>query len=225
MTKHVLLIDDHALFREGLQELLTRRGVDTVTTAADGETGIELAARERPDIVLLDIRMSGMQGPDVLRQLRRAGLAMPVVMLTTSHEEGDLVECLRNGAQGYLLKDMDPDELTGALEDILGGQTVVAPRLAQLLARVVQGQPDQEEDLDPFARLTPREFEILGLLAEGRSNKVIAQKLGISDGTVKLHVKAILRKLGLNSRVEAAVLAVQHGLPRREPAGEVSRGD
>ena len=225
MTQHVLLIDDHALFREGLQELLTRRGIETVSAAGNGESGIELATRLQPDIILLDIRMPGMNGLEVLRRLRQADLNMPVVMLTTSNEENDLVECLRNGAQGYLLKDMDPGDLINALMDIVKGQTVVAPHLAQLLARVVQGHPGESSEANPFDQLTPRENEILGLLAEGQSNKVIAQNLGISDGTVKLHVKAILRKLGLHSRVEAAVLAVQHGLRRAAPAGDTTRGD
>jgi two-component system, NarL family, nitrate/nitrite response regulator NarL len=212
MTQRVLLIDDHTLFREGLQELLGRRGIETVGAVGDGETGIRLARELEPDVILLDMRMPGMNGLEVLRRLRQAGLRMPVVMLTTSTEEQDLVECLRNGAQGYLLKEMDPGDLVNALEDIMGGKTVVAPQLAQLLARVVQGQTGTEEEPNPFDVLTPRESEILGLLAEGQSNKVIARNLGISDGTVKLHVKAILRKLGVHSRVEAAVLAVQQGL-------------
>jgi two-component system, NarL family, nitrate/nitrite response regulator NarL len=212
MTQRVLLIDDHTLFREGLQELLGRRGIETVGAVGDGETGIRLARELEPDVILLDMRMPGMNGLEVLRRLRQGGLRMPVVMLTTSTEEQDLVECLRNGAQGYLLKEMDPGDLVNALEDIMGGKTVVAPQLAQLLARVVQGQTGTDEEPNPFEVLTPRESEILGLLAEGQSNKVIARNLGISDGTVKLHVKAILRKLGVHSRVEAAVLAVQQGL-------------
>lgn len=225
MTQRVLLIDDHTLFREGLQELLGRRGIETVGAVGDGETGIRLASELQPDVILLDMRMPGMNGLEVLRRLRQAGLRMPVVMLTTSTEEQDLVECLRNGAQGYLLKEMDPGDLVNALEDIMGGKTVVAPQLAQLLARVVQGQTGTDEEPNPFDVLTPRESEILGLLAEGQSNKVIARNLGISDGTVKLHVKAILRKLGVHSRVEAAVLAVQQGLRSgsgnsREASGE-----
>ncbi|OOG22452.1 two-component system response regulator NarL [Thioalkalivibrio denitrificans] len=219
MTWRVLLIDDHALFREGLQELLRRRGIETVGAVGDGEEGIRLAQELDPEVILLDMRMPGMNGLEVLRRLRQSGLDMPVVMLTTSTEEQDLVECLRNGAQGYLLKEMEPGALVDALEDIMRGKTVVAPHLAQLLARVVQGQSGQEQEPNPFDVLTPRESEILGLLAEGQSNKVIARNLGISDGTVKLHVKAILRKLGVHSRVEAAVLAVQHGLRANVTAG------
>ncbi|MEE8343268.1 MAG: LuxR C-terminal-related transcriptional regulator, partial [Gammaproteobacteria bacterium] len=140
------------------------------------------------------------------------GFKQPVVMLTTSSDEADLVESLRNGAQGYLLKDMDPDALVLALRDIVAGKTVVAPDLAPVLAKVVQGDNTDNIDAGPFADLTPRETEILSLVADGQSNKVIARNLGISDGTVKLHVKAILRKLGVHSRVEAAVIAVEQGL-------------
>lgn len=227
MTQRVLLIDDHTLFREGLQELLTRRNIETVGAVGDGETGIRLARELLPDVILLDMRMPNMNGLEVLRRLRQAGLRMPIVMLTTSTEENDLIECLRNGAQGYLLKEMEPADLVDALEEIIQGKTVVAPRLAQLLVRVVQGQPEPSADAPgPFDALTPREGEILSLLAEGQSNKVIARNLGISDGTVKLHVKAILRKLGVHSRVEAAVLAVQHNIgsslprPADPPSGD-----
>jgi two-component system nitrate/nitrite response regulator NarL len=209
----VLIIDDHALFRVGLQELLTRRGITVIDAIGDGAEGIRLAQESEPDVVLLDLRMPVMDGLTVLRRLREAGMTMPVVMLTTSTEERDLVESLRNGAQGYLIKDMEPDEVVSALEEIVEGNTVVAPELTGVLAKVVQGGgSDDLAPEDPFAELTPREREILCHVAEGQSNKVIARNLGISDGTVKLHVKAVLRKLGLHSRVEAAVKAVEHGL-------------
>jgi two-component system nitrate/nitrite response regulator NarL len=225
MTQRILLIDDHTLFREGLQELLSRHDIETVGAVGDGETGIRLARELLPDVILLDMRMPTMNGLEVLRRLRQGGLRMPIVMLTTSTEESDLIECLRNGAQGYLLKEMEPGDLVDALEEIIEGKTVVAPHLAQLLVRVVQGQPEPVPDQPgPFDALTPREGEILSLLAEGQSNKVIARNLGISDGTVKLHVKAILRKLGVHSRVEAAVLAVQHSLSGSLPRSVESSG-
>ncbi|MCP5141877.1 MAG: response regulator [Chromatiales bacterium] len=210
----IILIDDHALFRTGLQELLSRRDIDVVAAVADGREGINLAQELRPDVILLDLRMPNMNGVSVLQNLRNEGLTMPVVMLTTSNEERDLVECLRNGASGYLLKDMEPNELVAALTDIVNGKTIIAPELAGVLAKVVSGgetAPAEEEKPSQFSDLTARETEILCLLAEGQSNKVIARNLGISDGTVKLHVKAILRKLGVHSRVEAAVLAVGQG--------------
>jgi len=212
MSLRILMIDDHTLFRVGLQGLLEHRGIEVVAAVGDGQEGIRLASELEPDVVLLDMRMPGMDGLGVLRQLRQAGLNMPISMLTTSSNEQDLVEALRSGAQGYLIKDMQPDELVVALRDIVAGKTVVAPDLAPVLAKVVQGETVTEQGDSPFDELTPRESEILGLLAEGQSNKTIARNLGISDGTVKLHVKAILRKLGVHSRVEAAVIAVEHGM-------------
>ncbi len=213
MKLRVLVIDDHTLFREGLEGLLSRRDIDVVASVGNGEEGIRLAQELKPDIILLDMRMPEINGLGVLSRLNDMGLEMPISMLTTSTEERDLVEALQNGAKGYLLKDMEPDSLVVALRDIVNGETVVAPTLAPVLAKVVQGNvPETEQEETPFEDLTPRETEILGLLAEGQSNKVIARNLGISDGTVKLHVKAILRKLDVHSRVEAAVLAVEHGL-------------
>jgi two-component system nitrate/nitrite response regulator NarL len=213
MSLQVLLIDDHTLFREGLEGLLARRGIRVLAAVGDGREGLRLARELSPDVILLDMRMPELDGMEVLKQLRQSGFRMPIVMLTTSSDERDLVQSLRSGAQGYLLKDMEPDELVLALRDIVAGKTVVAPDLAPVLAKVVQGEalPSAAEE-SPFAELTPRESEILALLAEGQSNKVIARNLGISDGTVKLHVKAILRKLGVHSRVEAAVIAVEKGL-------------
>jgi len=212
MTLRIILIDDHTLFRVGLQGLLEHRGIEVVAAVGDGQEGLRLAEELKPDVVLLDMRMPGMSGIEVLRQLRQNGLEMPIAMLTTSSNEQDLVESLRSGAQGYLIKDMQPDDLVVALRDIVAGKTVVAPDLAPVLAKVVQGESITPRDPSPFSDLTPRETEILGLLAEGQSNKAIARNLGISDGTVKLHVKAILRKLGVHSRVEAAVIAVERGL-------------
>jgi len=213
MSLKVLVIDDHTLFREGLEGLLRRRDIEVVASVGDGQDGIRLAIELEPDIILLDMRMPGMDGLSVLEQLKQHELKMPISMLTTSSEERDLVEALRNGASGYLLKDMEPDSLVVALREIVNGKTVVAPTLAPILAKVVQGDiPPVGKNETPFSDLTPRETEILGLLAEGQSNKVIARNLGISDGTVKLHVKAILRKLKVHSRVEAAVLAVEQGL-------------
>lgn len=212
MSLRVLLIDDHTLFRVGLEGLLAHRNIDVIASIGGGREGLQCAKDLKPDVVLLDMRMPDIDGIDVLRKLRDTGFQNPIVMLTTSTDERDLVESLRNGAQGYLLKDMEPDELVLALRDIVGGKTVVAPDLAPVLAKVVQGDGLLPDEASPFDDLTPRESEILSLLAEGQSNKVIARNLGISDGTVKLHVKAILRKLGVHSRVEAAVIAVEQGL-------------
>jgi two-component system nitrate/nitrite response regulator NarL len=208
----IVVIDDHTLFREGLQTLLVRHGIEVVASVGDGSEGIRLAQELRPDIVLLDMRMPNMSGLEVLKQFQQAKFEAPIAMLTTSGDERDLVEALRNGAKGYLLKDMEPDDVVVALREIIKGETVVAPNLTQILAKVVKGEDPLEPESSPLDSLTPREREILSLLAEGQSNKVIARNLGISDGTVKLHVKAILRKLNIHSRVEAAVIAVEQGI-------------
>lgn len=213
----VQLIDDHTLFRLGLKNLLERSGIEVIAAASTGQEGLDMVHDANPDVILLDMRMPDMDGLAVLKQLRAAGVTVPITMLTTSNDEQDLVETLRNGAQGYLLKDMDPDELVAALYNIVKGETVVAPQLAGTLARALQGKSDKPEQKTPLSELTPREYEIIEHLAIGQSNKVIARELGITDGTVKLHVKAILRKLNIRSRVEAAVIAVEQGLGRKRP--------
>lgn len=212
----ILLIDDHALFRIGLQELLQRRGIDVVAALGDCREGIDLATEAKPDVVLLDMRMPDMNGIEVLRELRKRKLSMPIAILTTSRDETDVINSLQEGAQGYLLKDMEPDDLIAALENIVNGNTVVANELTNVLAKAVKGEPQESSAQAAFANLTPREREILCHLADGQSNKVIARNLGISDGTVKLHVKAILRKLDVHSRVEAAVIAVEQSLCPRD---------
>ncbi|MBK1693530.1 two-component system response regulator NarL [Chromatium weissei] len=210
----VLLIDDHALFRCGLQELLERRGLEVIAVG-DATTGLQRVIDTNPDVILLDMRMPQLSGLELLRQLRAAQQMMPIAMLTTSTEERDVIESLQSGAQGYLLKDMEPEALIAALSEIVHGRTVVAPELAIVLARAVQAKARDVQSSSKIADLTPREQEILCHLAEGQSNKAIARQLGISDGTVKLHVKAILRKLEVHSRVEAAVIAVERELCNR----------
>ena len=208
----VLMIDDHALFRMGLSELLERRGIEVVAALGDCEEGIAWVEEKAPDVVLLDMRMPTMNGLQVLKELRRRQVTMPIVMLTTSREESDVVNALQNGARGYLLKDMEPEELIKALQHIVAGQTIFAQELTVVLAKAVSGEVQGPATHRALAELTPRELEILCHLAEGQSNKVIARNLGISDGTVKLHVKAILRKLDVHSRVEAAVIAVEENI-------------
>ncbi|MBI1942385.1 MAG: response regulator [Betaproteobacteria bacterium] len=214
----VLLIDDHALVRKGIEELLQSRGVQVVASVSSGEEGVRRARELGTDIILLDVKMPGMTGIETLKQLRASGVGAPVVMLTMSREDADLGAALRGGAQGYLLKDSEPDDLVPAREAVLQGDHVVAQEVVGTLARLVRSDSGPERETPrraaPFAELTPRELEILECVADGLSNKMIARALQITDGTVKLHVKAILRKLGMRSRVEAAVSAVEHGLGR-----------
>lgn len=212
----VFLIDDHALFRAGLESLFSRRGIEVVGHSADGIENLHTIADLRPDIILLDMHLGATHGSSVLDVLNAAKTGIPVVALTTSRDEKDLLSCLRKGAHGYLLKDMEPDQLVAALDTVLAGETAVAPEMTGILASALrEGKSAADSDeAGPFSQLTPREREILRHLASGQSNKLIARELGISDGTVKLHVKAVLRKLGVHSRVEAAVMAVEHGLGR-----------
>ena len=216
MNLKILIIDDHRLFREGLQSLLQRRNIDVVAAVGDGNEGIKLARELNPDIILLDMRMPIIDGISVLIQLKKRELNMPIVILTTSSNEQDLLEALKNGASGYLLKDMEPDALVTAMRDINGGKTVVAPHLTSVLVRFIQGDTTTIQKQGPFSALTPREGEILKLIADGQGNKLIARNLGISDGTVKLHVKAVLRKLEVHSRVEAAVMYIEHYYQSKE---------
>jgi two-component system, NarL family, nitrate/nitrite response regulator NarL len=224
----VLLIDDHALVRKGIEELLQSRGIKVVASIGSGEEGVQRARELHADLILLDVKMPGMNGIDTLKQLRASGVKAPVVMLTMSREDADLSAALRAGAQGYLLKDIEPEDLVPALEAALQGNNVVARELVGSLARIVRGDsgppPAPPRAAAPFAELTPRELEILECIADGSSNKMIARALEITDGTVKLHVKAILRKLGLRSRVEAAVTAVEHGLGKSRKKAESAPG-
>lgn len=217
----VLLIDDHALVRKGLEALLQSRNIEVAASVGSGTEGIEVASKESPDVILLDINMPGMNGLETLKALRDRNIEAPVLMLTMSRDEADLRAALQNGAQGYLLKDMEPEELIPALEAVAKGDNVVAKELVGSLTRIVQNKDEDgqsSDDESPFSELTPRETEILAHIAEGQSNKAIARDLDISDGTVKLHVKSILRKLGMHSRVEAAVKAVEYGLGGKQKA-------
>ena len=210
----VLLVDDHLLFRRGLEVLFERSGIEVVGSVGDGWEAIRQAKEHDPDAILLDLRMDGWDGLDYLRE---AGLKAAVIILTMSEEEEDLVTALRQGATGYLLKDSDPEEVVKAVEEaVKKGHCTVTPRLSGTLATVIRDRSSEEsQDADPLAELTLREREILAHLAAGKSNKLIARALDISDGTVKLHVKAILRKLGVHSRVEAALIAAERGLAKK----------
>jgi len=205
---NIYLIDDHALFRDGLISLLESRDISAKgsSSAKEGITEIESS---NFDIILLDLRMPDSSGLEVLQDIKAAGIKTPVVMLTTSTDEYDLKECLKRGAQGYLLKDMDPEELVDALIEAQKGSIVVAKDMTHILAKVLRNELTDSEST--FDSLTNREKEVACLVASGFSNKVIARELGISDGTVKLHVKSILKKLSLSSRVEVAVIVTEQG--------------
>jgi two-component system nitrate/nitrite response regulator NarL len=205
----VLLVDDHTLFRKGLAELLEQRGAIRVAgIAGNGDEALQLLKQAEPDVVITDLNMPPHGGLALLRQLRVEGWRGPVLVLTVSDAEDDLASAMHAGAQGYLLKDMEPDDVVDAVQRAVRGETVVAPAMTLKLVHLLQGG-SQPPKADAFQQLTAREREILDYLAQGLSNKAIARALDISHDTVKLHVRHILAKLNLTSRVEAAVFAVE----------------
>lgn len=178
---NIYIIDDHTLFRNGLIALLESKNI-SASAASSPEQGLEELASLEVDIILLDLRMPQMSGVEVLQILKARKTIAPVVMLTTSTEEKDLRDCLKYGAQGYLLKDMDPDELVDALDEVLKGSIIVAQDMTHILAKVLRNELTDSEPL--FEVLTNREKEVACQVSIGYSNKVIARELGISDGTV-----------------------------------------
>jgi len=209
-TASVLVIDDHPLFRKGVADLVAMDpGLRLVGEAPDGESGVKLAQALSPDLVLLDLNMKGMDGLQTLKVLKSGELDARVIMLTVSDSEDDVVGALRAGADGYLLKDMEPEEILAQLGEARQGRVVISDRLTELLARALREETRPRSVAE--SGLTERESEILKLLARGYSNKVIARELDIAEGTIKVHVKHILKKLKLRSRVEAAVWAVEQG--------------
>ena len=214
-----LLIDDHPLFRKGLAELLEHDGRVHVVGIAASPAEARPLLRERPHVIVMDLHMPGGDGAEAIRALRAEGVEVPVVALTVSDAEEDMARTLRAGARGYLLKSMEPDEVVDALARAVRGEVVVAPAMTAKLVRLLDGRGAAQGSL--MDQLTPREREILACLARGRSNKAIAQELGISADTVKLHVRNVLAKLNLSSRIEAAVFAVRHdiGAPPAAKAG------
>ena len=207
----VLLVDDHCLFRSGIRSLLQRH-VDfaVVGEAADGVEGIKRCKQLKPDVVLLDLHMPGMSGVETLHLIQQDCPGMTVLMLTVSEESEDLALAMRAGAQGYLIKNIETDYLLRAIRRAHAGEIVVAEALTgKLVAHMQSGQPSERPASD-IDKLTPRERDILACLALGESNKFIARKLDLAESTVKIHVQNVLKKLKLTSRVQAAVIAVEH---------------
>jgi two-component system nitrate/nitrite response regulator NarL len=205
-TQTILIVDDHPLFRKGVIQLIQAAAVFRfVGEAASGREGIALAHSLQPDMILLDLNMKDMNGIDVLKTLKDAGLDSRIIMLTVSDQAEDLVAALQAGADGYLLKDMEPEDLMAHLVEAAHGRIAITDRLTQLLAASLR-EKSRPTTLTE-AGLTEQERRILDQIANGLSNKLIARELDITEGTVKVHVKHLLKKLNLRSRVEAAVWA------------------
>ncbi len=214
----ILLIDDHTLFRSGIKALLQRQpGFDVVGVTGDALEGVKRAKTLQPDVVLLDIHMPGITGREAVSLVADEAPDARILMLTVSEDVEDLLQALRAGAHGYLLKNIETDFLVNAIRSAVDGDSVMSPQMTSKLMKSVS-TPQTAPAAVPADkdRLSPREREILGFLARGASNKEIARSLELAESTVKIHVQNILKKLNLLSRVQAAVYAVEHGLTSKD---------
>lgn len=223
MAPRVLLVDDHRLFREGLKSLLTERGIEVVGEAASGAEAVARARELRPNVVLMDLGMPDVGGLEATRRLKAELPDTAVVILTASEAERDLFEAVKSGAQGYLLKDMAPDTLVEQVRAAARGEPALTPQLAARIlaefarlssAPAASSVPPREPAAapEPLPPLTAREREVLELLVAGATNKEIAQKLVITQNTVKYHLKNVLHKLHLHNRAQVIAYALRHGL-------------
>lgn len=215
MSNSIILIDDHTLFRRGIKSVLSEADFEIIGEAADGLSGVKLTEQLHPDLVLLDLDMPVMNGREALGQILNSRPHQKVVMLTVSEDSDDLIECMKLGAQGFLLKNIDADFLVQSIRKAANGDNVFSPEMTAHLVQslITPAQPAQPDAADS---LTPRELETLKHLAVGHSNKVIAKHLNLAESTIKAYVQSILKKLNLNSRVQAAVYAIQHHIVTEE---------
>lgn len=210
----VMLVDDHDLIREGIKQILELEDdIDVIGQANNGEDAIQEAVEYNPNVILLDINMPKMNGIDVLRRLKDLGVRSRVIMLTIHDDREYILETMKIGADGYILKDSDAESLVRAIRDVSRGQTYVQPSIASLLAERGMGN-EEDEDFQKVNALTKREYEVLTLIAEGLSNKNIADKLYISEKTVKNHVSSIFRKIEVNDRIQAAIFAFKNDIKK-----------
>lgn len=202
----ILLVDDHPMMRRGMRQLLELEDdLQVIGEAGNGEEALALVPQLAPELIMLDNNMPQLNGIETLKRLRQEGYAGKVLLFTVSDAEEDVRDALQYGADGYLLKDMEPETLIRQVREVLAGDLVVSPALARVMAQALRPQPAVAQ-----VELTERERQVLKMIASGHSNKMIGRKLGITEGTVKVHVKNLLAKLGLRSRVEAAVWALEN---------------
>lgn len=216
----ILLVDDQLLFRKGLRSLLeSEADIEIVSEASNGQEALDKVLAYDPDLVLMDIHMPGCDGVQGVRLIKSERPAVKVVMLTVSDEDDDLFEAIKSGADGYLLKNLRPEELVEMLHSVMANQAAVSPGVASKLLGEFRRRPRQEEAVPGGPGLTAREREVLQLVAEGLSNAEIASRLVVVEGTVKNHLHNILEKLHLENRVQAAAYALREGLatlPRKQ---------
>jgi DNA-binding NarL/FixJ family response regulator len=208
----IVLVDDQTLVRQGIRSLLELAGdIAIVCEASDGDEALVAIAREQPDVVLLDVRMPKKNGLEVLRELKRGGAVPPVILLTTFDDDEVLLEAVKVGARGYLLKDVSLEQLTDAIRAVAAGGSVIRPAVTERVLRGLEHMPRDFDALSPPDPLTKRELEILRLMAGGYSNREIADALGTAEGTIKNHASSILSKLGVRDRTRAVLKALERG--------------
>jgi len=208
----LVVVDDHPLMRQGIIQLLALEpSFNVVGEASNGRDALAVVLEQDPDVVLMDLNMKGMDGIESLKLLRENDVGAKIIMFTVSDENEDVINALRSGADGYLLKDMEPEDLLDRLRAAITGQMVLSPELMHVLASELRNDPKVPKEPE-VSSLTKREKEILKQIAAGQSNKQIGRKFDITEGTVKVHVKNLLKKMNLRSRVEAAVWAVENKL-------------
>ena len=206
----VLIVDDHAVVRQGLKAFLrVQDDIEFVGEAANGDEAVTQALSVQPDVILMDLIMPGMDGVETMRRLSAAGVDAKVIVLTSFSEDDQVLAAVKAGAAGYLLKDVQPQELGNAIRSVHAGDAQLHPSIASKLMREVAAAGSRHKDADA---LTARELEVLKALARGMSNKEIAAELGVAEKTVKTHVSSILRKLGVADRTQAALYAVRERL-------------
>jgi two-component system nitrate/nitrite response regulator NarL len=209
-TATIMLVDDHPLFRSGLRQLIAlEEGLQVICEYNNGADAIEGAIQHDPDLIILDLNMQGIDGLETVRQMRARGVTSRVVMLTVSDNEDDVLDAISSGADGYLLKDMEPEDIVTNIKQAALGQLALSDRLTKVLIQS-SNKPKKPIQESPLKTLTSRELEILSLIAKGMSNKLIAHELKITDSTVKVHVKNLLKKLNVSSRLEAAVWMIDN---------------
>lgn len=212
MTIRVALVDDQMLVRQGIAGLLgLSDAVEVVAEADDGADAVALVETHEPDVVLMDMRMPRMTGADAIRALAEAGFDTPVIILTTFDDHEQVLDGIRAGAKGYLLKDVSLDDLVAAIESVARGETMIQPALTQTLLKGL-GERSESNESDSVEALSPRETEVIRLMAGGYSNKEISQALSKSEGTIKNQVSNILAKLGVRDRTRAVLKAIELGM-------------
>lgn len=210
-----MISDDHALMREGLKQLLElEKDIEVVCQAKDGHETIEKVLNYQLDVLLLDINMPNLNGIDALRRIRDLGVDTKVIILTIHDDKEYLLETMKMGADGYVLKDSDANSLIKAIKDVKQGKTYIQPSIATMLKEEISSKDEADKSLRKIKSLTNREYEVLSLIAEGLNNKDIAKKLYISEKTVKNHVSSIFKKLEVNDRIQAAIFAFKNNIKK-----------